>query len=216
MIKKLIALVPLSLLLLSFNQTDIDKKAKAILNNVSKTYKSYKTLKVDFSISSENKIENSKTTTEKGVAWLKGDKFKIKFNDQTIYCNGNTMWTHFEESKEVHIEKYNPSQSEINVAEIFTMYQKGFLYKYDGQTSLNKQTYEKIKLTPEDKKKPYFQVELFIETGKHEIHQVDISFKNGIKQFIKLSNQLPNENFSNKMFEFSTAENPGITVVDLR
>jgi outer membrane lipoprotein-sorting protein len=81
---------------------------------------------------------------------------------------------------------------------------------------LNKKQYEKIKLTPEDKKKPYFQIELKIEPAKYEIHQVDISFKNGMKQQINLTSQKPNEVYTNKMFEFVPEDHAGITVIDLR
>lgn len=197
-------------------QTNNDKKATQLLNDVSKTYKSYKTMKVSFSLLTEDKAKKT-NTTEAGSLLLKGDKFKLDFGGQEIYCNGKIIWTYIKEVNEVQIDKYAPKPDDINPTEIFTIYQKGFLYKYDGTTKAKDGTVlEKVLLTPKDKKRPYFSITLEIHPTKKQIVNMVVNYKNGIKQTYTIKDLQPNTEMDNTLFNFDVKSKPGVEVVDLR
>ena len=66
-----------------------DATANRILNNVSRTYQTYKSIKAGFTIDIKN-TQNNSTIKQVGTLYLKGKKFRIKLTDQEIYCDGNT------------------------------------------------------------------------------------------------------------------------------
>src|SRR6056300_1012271 len=157
-----------------------DATANRILNNVSRTYQTYKSIKAGFTIDIKN-TQNNSTIKQVGTLYLKGKKFRINLTDQEIYCDGKTMWTYFKEENEVQITKYDPNAQEINPSEIFTIYQKGFNYKYIGESIISGKTVQKIEMTPTDKTKPYFKVKLNIEKASNKITNMSVFNKNGIR-----------------------------------
>ena len=89
-----------------------DQQAQKILNDVSRTYKSYKTIKAKFKINILSK-QGQGTFSQAGTLYLKGKKFRITMADQEIYCDGKLLWTYFKEENEVQITKYDPKDQEI-------------------------------------------------------------------------------------------------------
>ena len=135
-------------------------QAQKILNKVSKVYKAYKTMTVGFTVETENTI-NKKKTKMSGKLWLKGDKFRYHYDGEKVFCNGKTLWTYNEEINEVTIDKYKKKANGISPSNIFTFYQKGFHYKYDGSKTIGGKSHYIIKLTPKDKKKGGNQLSFF-------------------------------------------------------
>ncbi len=117
---------------LSFTQ---DEVATRILNDVSKTYQAYKTIKAKFTMIIENGQDNSKLS-QSGVLHAKGKKFRIQLGGQEIFCDGKTMWTYLKDANEVQISKYVPDEQGINPSVIFTMFKQGFLTRHKGDVPL--------------------------------------------------------------------------------
>jgi len=191
-----------------------DQKANAILATVSKTYKSYKTIKAGFRISIDNQQTNSKIN-QKGTLYLKGKKFRIDMSDQEIYCDGNKMWTYFKEENEVQIAKYDPNQQDINTSEIFTNYKKGFKSKYIGEVLKGNVKVQKIELIPDDRNKPYFKVKLEIEKATHKISSMQILNKNGLVTNYSITSFDGNVDISDSFFKFDSRSKPGVVEIDL-
>lgn len=195
--------------------TTQDQKAAKILKDVSRTYQSYKTIKAKFTLSITAK-NSKKPVTQKGILYLKGKKFRIDMDGQKIFCDGKKMWTYFSDgSNEVQITKYDPKAQDINPSEIFTIYQKGFLYRYSGETVRNGKKIQKIELTPEDKSKPFFKVKLSIDKMAHKIMDMTVYSKNGSHTSYKITSFAPNVTISDKFFRFDEKDYPGVVVIDL-
>jgi len=191
-----------------------DQKANAILATVSKTYKSYKTIKAGFRISIDNQQTNSKIN-QKGTLYLKGKKFRIDMSDQEIYCDGNKMWTYFKEENEVQIAKYDPNQQDINPSEIFTIYKKDFKSKYIGEVLKGNVKVQNIELIPDDRNKPYFKVKLEIEKATHKISSMKILNKNGLVTNYSIASFDGNVDISDSFFKFDSRSKPGVVEIDL-
>ena len=193
-----------------------DKEVTKLLKEISKKYKAYKSLKADFSVLSEPADAKAAKKTEKGSLTTKGGNFKLVFGGQDIYCNGKFIWTYTKETNECIKDNYNAnSGSGVNPSKIFTIWEKGFLYTSDGSYMKGKSEISKVKLTPTDKTKPYFLMNLEVDKTAKTIQSLKVSFKAGNKQTYTITSQTPNAAVSDKDFVFDASKYPGVEVIDL-
>lgn len=200
----------------------VDTRAKAILDEVAKQTKTYTTIKAEFSISSEKQESNTQTKvtdTQMGSLQLKGNKYKLQFKGQTVFCDGKTQWTYIKEGNEAQIENApDPNATDNpNPVNIFTIYEKGYKYKYEKEDMVNGAKVDIINLYPLDPdKKSYHTIRLTIDRAKKQIIGARIINKNGTASNITLKNFTPNADMPDSTFIFNKAEYPGVVVEDLR
>lgn len=147
-----------------------DNKAKEILDKLSATTKSYKTIRIDFSFTLENQQENIKETNKGWVA-LKGDKYRLHMPalGMDVYSDGKTNWSYLPDAGEVNITTNTPGQdNSLNPANLFTIYEKGFKYRYLGEETVNGKKAYVIDLYPKDLKKDFTRVKLYIDAEKYQ------------------------------------------------
>ena len=185
-------------------------KGKEILSAMSKKYKNYGSIKADFKYILEVQADKFKEE-QKGSFSLKGQKFRLEMDDQSIMCDGKLTWTYLKDANEVQINKFDPKSMNISPTEIFTMYEKGYLYAYTGDEG----TYEVVELTPNDKKVNYFKVKLYIDKVKKIIAKARIFEKNGNIFTYEILNQVPNAPMPDNLFVFDKTKYPKVTVTDL-
>jgi len=185
-------------------------KGKEILAKLSKKYKAMKSIKAGFKYTIEMPRDKFKEETN-GIIYLNGSKFRLEMAEQNIICDGSKMWTHLPDDNSVQITKYDPKALGINPAEIFTMYEKGFLSAYMGDEGTN----QLIELTPTDKTKPMFKIKLFIDKVKNQITKSKVYEKNGNIYTYDILNFSANPNLASNTFEFDKSKYPKIIVTDL-
>src|ERR1035437_9549065 len=96
-----------------------DAKAKEILDKLSQTSKSYKTVQIDFSFTLENK-SGSVTETNEGMVALKGKSYRLHMPamGMEVFSNGVATWS-LTESNEVNIsDNEADSGASLNPANI--------------------------------------------------------------------------------------------------
>lgn len=204
----IIAAVASALTFQAFAQApaDQDPKAKTILDEVSKTTKAYKTISAEYELVSLNKDKKQVDKME-GKIQVKGNKFRLEIPGNTIVCDGKTVWTHNKDAQEVTIKSFEPDAEEgLNPTNIFTMYEKGFKYKYDKEEKMNNVAYHVISLFPTIKpdKKKYHTVKLYIDKAKKQVHEIRMMMKDGGTQTYTIKSMKPNENLDDKVFIFDT------------
>jgi outer membrane lipoprotein carrier protein len=194
-----------------------DKAATKLLKEVSKKYKGYKTIKAEFTLTSEAADPKAVKKSDKGTLWSKGNNFKLVFLGQEIYCNGKYIWTYTPSVSECQKEDYDANASNsINPAKLFNIWEKGFLYKSDGtgKTKSGAET-SKVTLTPTDKSKPYFLMNLEVHKKNKTVESLKVSFKAGNKQTYTVDSQTPNASIDDKTFTFDPSKYPGVEIIDL-
>ncbi|MFI5163764.1 MAG: outer membrane lipoprotein carrier protein LolA [Bacteroidia bacterium] len=200
----------------------VDAKAKAILDEVAAKTKTYTSIKAEFSSVMEKKVTNTEskvTDTQSGTLQLKGTKYKLEFKGQTIFCDSKTQWTYIKESNEVQINNApDPNATDnINPVNIFTLYEKGYKYKYEKEDVVDGVKVDIVNLYPLDAaKKPYHTIRLTIDRAKKQIIAVKIMNKNGTSNTITVKNFTTNSEMPDAMFAFNKADYKGVEVVDLR
>jgi len=192
-----------------------DPKATQILNGVSAKYKTYSAVKADFTIKIENP-QNKTSDVQTGTLFLKGNKYKVNLKNQEVTSDNSTVWTFIKDANEVQINNYEPDENSITPSEIFTIYEKDFLYAFSEEKTVNGKVLQFIELTPNDKTKPYFKIRLGIDKTAKAVQNAVVFDKNGNRYTYEIKTFTPNPSLSDSFFTFDAKEHPGVEVVDLR
>lgn len=193
-----------------------DPKAKTILDAVSKKFKSYSSVKADFSLKIST-TDNKVLDTRKGTVLLKGDSYQVQLGGQEVYCDGHTIWTYNKETREVQVDNYQPDQGSISPSRLFTnFYDKDFLYRLDGTSKLGTRPVDVIEMTPLDKSKPFFKVIALVDRQNKNLVSTEIFEKGGNRYTYQVTRFTPDVPAKNTDFVFNTKAHPGVDVVDMR
>ena len=214
--KKFICILRFGVLsLLSASAQQKDLKAEQILNGVSAKYKGYKSVQADFIIKMET-ANSSATDQQYGTLYLKANKYKLILSNQEIISDNSTVWTYLKDVNEVQINTFEKDDNSISPTEIFTIYEKNFLYAFTEEKTIAGKTLQIIDLTPNDKNKPFFKIRLAIDKSAKTIQSAIVFDKNGNRYTYEIKKLTPDVELTETFFTFDSKKYPGIEVVDLR
>jgi len=195
-----------------------DPKAKEVLDRLSQTTKSFKTIQIDFSFTLENKKNNVNQTNEGDIA-LKGKSYKLNMPvfSMEVYCDGITTWSYLTEAKECNITGVEEeSDGALSPANIFTIYEKGFNYTYIGEENLAGKTVQVLDLFPVDKSKEMVKVRLYVDKVKSQIAKAQTFNKDGNTYILVLKSMKTNVELKDDYFKFDKSKHPGVVMNDMR
>ena len=210
--KKNILAALLSVSILGTAAAQNDPKAKTILDDLSAKTKAYTTIKAEFSMTTEKKDKTK--DTQNGKIQTKGDKYKLEIPGHEIYCDGKTVWEYIKDANEVQVKDMETGGDDaLNPSTIFTVYEKGFKYKFDGEDALT-QTISLFPLNPDKKK--FHTVKMVIDKTKKQISSVKMMMKDGTTTTYQIKSFTPNAAIPDTDFTFDKKAHPGVSVEDLR
>jgi len=193
-----------------------DKQAQEVLKGVSAKYKTYKSVKATFIVTMENPDDKSKDV-KKGTLYLKGEKYKLDIAGQDVISDGKTVWTYVKDGNEVQVNNVKTDENAITPSNIFTIYEKGFLFKFAGEEKAGAMVYQLVELVPVDpKKKNYFKIKLTINKNDRFITSAKVFNKNGSINTITVDKFTPDGAMEESLFSFNKANYPGAEIIDLR
>ncbi|MEO6303576.1 MAG: outer membrane lipoprotein carrier protein LolA, partial [Bacteroidia bacterium] len=203
--KKLLSLLFVGASLLVSAQ-DQDPKAKAILDDLSKTTKAYKTITADYAFIILNK---DKKPVEKQAhkVQVKGNKFKLDIPGNTIICDGTTLWNYNKDAKEVTIKTFeSTNEDQLNPSKIFTMYESGYKFKYNKEEKVGTAMCHVIDLYPSVKpeKKKFHTVQLYVDKVKKQVVKLVMQMKDGGQNVYEIKTFKPNLEIADNAFVFDT------------
>lgn len=192
-------------------------KAKEILAEVSKKYRSYDVIKTEFSYTLENPEAKIKET-QAGTLFVKSklNKYKVILKGQELISDGKSQWTYLKADKEVQVSEVDNSADALNPAKLFTIYEKGFKSLYTNDTKVNGKMVHNIDLSPTDTKRSFFKVKLQIDKLSKQIVNAVIFDKNGNRYTYSIKTFTPNIKVPESTFAFDAKLYPGVELVDLR
>jgi outer membrane lipoprotein-sorting protein len=181
-----------------------DPKAKAVLDEVSKVTKSYKTLTAEVIFSM---LDKDKKQTEKPQSWkilAKGDKFRLEIPGTTIVSDGKTLWNYNKDAREVTIRHFDPESEDQNPSKMFTMYETGYKFKYDKEEKVGAVPVHVIDLYPAIKpeKKRFHTVKLYVDKKKKQVVKMRMIMKDGGTQVYDVKSLKPNTEIADSQFVF--------------
>ncbi|MDD2412360.1 MAG: outer membrane lipoprotein carrier protein LolA [Bacteroidales bacterium] len=191
----------------------LNDSSAEILDKVSKKTKSYKTIKINFIFKQEK--DKVVQNTVKGSVWVKGDKYRYTFNDQVLYCDGKTTWTHSQEVNEVSINNANTEEETINPAFILDDYKTKFKPRMIRETTVAGRIVQVIDLFPL-KAQSYSRIRVEIDKLKQQLMQLSIIEKSGEIYTYSITSFVPNQAIEDAIFIFDPAKHKDIEIIDMR
>ena len=188
-------------------QTD---KARTILDDVSAKTKAYKTIKIDFTYSMENKGQKINESFT-GTLFSKGDGYKLLFSGQEVISDGKTVWTYLKDAGEVQVNEATKDDDSFTPTNLLSSYTSNFKAKLLSEDA--KQYV--IELTPM-KKKNFDKVKVVVEKSKKVLNSLTIFDKNGSTYTYTVNKFDTNMPLNESMFTFKAADHPGVEVIDMR
>ncbi|UOQ70633.1 LolA family protein [Hymenobacter cellulosilyticus] len=213
--KKVLALLALSVTMAHAASAQQDPKAGKILDQMSAKYQAMKAFKANFTQTLENDAAKVKENLT-GDITVSGQKFRIKLNGQEIINNGQTMWTYMKAENEVNISDFDPDEQEVSPTQIFTLYKKGYKYTYVQETKEAGEACDVIELSPENKDNPVFKVRLTVSKVDKSVKSWKMFKKNGNRYTYTIRKFQPNPPIDATTFNFDKTKYKGVKVIDLR
>ena len=215
--KRLFFSTVLSLLVMAgFAQQDA--KAKEILEKVTKTTQSLASLEAKFSFEMNNKTENIQEKSI-GSITLKGKKYKLDIPQMglQVTCDGKSIWTYMVKSNEVTIANLDEATDDLmDPSKIFTIYEKGFNYKFVGEAVDGGVAVYTIDLTPQKPTGDIQKVRIMIDKQKMLIRGANMTGKDGNKYNVSVNQFKTDGVYKDADFVFDPKKYKGIEVVDMR
>jgi outer membrane lipoprotein carrier protein len=209
--KKITFLITILFIANILTAQSVDKKAIAILDEISAKTKSYKTLRIEFSYTMENVKEKVKDNFN-GTLLSKGDKYKLSIAGQDVISDGKTSWTYLKDAKEVQINDIGTDDESFTPTKMLTSYSANYNSKFIEEKNNN----QVIELTPKKKGKTLIKVRLTIDKLKKQVSSFVMYDKSGNTFTYTVNKFISDPPLADKEFVYNKADHPGVEVVDMR
>ena len=196
------------LVLISFTSTAQDKKAKALLDEVTTKIKNYDNIVIDFKYSLSNSKEKINQES-KGNVTLQGNKYILNFMGVTKMFDGKKTYTIVPEDEEITISNVNDSDEKaITPSKMLTFFNNGYKFYWDISQDIKGRKIQYIKLTPTSVKDQRKEVLLGIDIQTKTIYNLIEIGKNGTKTTLTVNSFKTNQPLSKNQFTFVASKYP--------
>lgn len=204
--KKILSIV--LLIIVGFSTNAQDKKAKALLDEVTTKIKTYNNIVIDFKYSLNNAKENINQDS-KGNVTLQGNKYVLNFMGLTKIYDGKKSYTIVPEDEEVTISSVNDADERaITPSKMLTFFNSGYKYSWDILQNVNGRKIQYIKLHPNSSKDQRKEVLLGIDIQTKHIYNLIELGKNGTKTTLTVNSFKTNQSISKNQFTFVASKYP--------
>lgn len=188
------------------------KKADDILKASKKKFEGVKDVTATFSYTLNNP-NLAKPIVKKGNLFYKGDKYKVSFSDEEIYCNGQAVWIKLNADEEVTITDFDPEES-MSISKIFNLYENGTKSKYEGEEDGS----HKIILFANEDSGDIWKSEIWVNKSSKMIDRALLHARNGSTYAYKMGSVKLDNNLGDSMFslDHNSLEDDGWIITDLR
>ncbi|WP_164122271.1 MULTISPECIES: LolA family protein [Sphingobacterium] len=196
-----------------------DPAAKKMLNDVSKRYDSYKTIRSQFDLTVQD--AEKKSYNSSGTMYFNKPKkqYAIRLPEQEILSDGRTVWNISKDIKEVQVTDAEHDDNTIGPNNLFSFYKNGYKYISMTDEKLTKNGKSEIlrvvELSPTDTKTNYFKIKLRINKNNH-IHDVSIFDKSGNRFTYTIKTLYLGQKFEESIFRFAKERYKDYEIIDLR
>lgn len=194
-----------------------DARSKAIMDKLVAKAKAWTSFEADFS----SRLQNTKDkldVKQEGNMKVKGKKFRLVLDKNTIINDGTVLYTYNKESNEVNLSDPAEMDQELDPSKLFTQYEKGFKSTFvDEKADATGVVVQTIKLFPLDPaKKAFHTVVIAVDKAKAEPKSIQVLYKDGNQVTYNLKKFTANPELADALFVFDKTKFPGVEVNDMR
>ena len=191
-----------------FTSNGQDKKAKALLDQVTSKVKSYDNITIDFKYSLQNAKENINQDS-KGNVTLKGNMYVLNFMGVTKLFDGKKTYTIVPEDEEITISKLNENDDNaITPSKMLTFFNSGYKYTMDIIQDVRGRKIQYVKLVPTNAKDQRKEILLGIDIQTKHIYNLIEFGKKGTKTTLTVNSFKTNQSLSKNQFTFAASKYP--------
>lgn len=204
--KRIIAIVVTVLVsTMTFAQNDA-KKAKALLDEVSKKMNTYENIYVEFKYKLDNNEEDVHQET-RGNVTMKDDLYNVNFLGVNQLFDGKKVYTIIAEDEEVNISDADAEDSStLTPSKFFSFYKNGFTYRWDILQNMNGRKIQFVKLIPIDSNSEISNVLLGVDIKTKHIYRLIETGNNSTITTLTVTKFQANQPLSSKLFTFDEAK----------
>lgn len=190
--------------------------AKAILDKLAAHSKACKTMQGSFEYTLENKTANVYENS-KGKFLIKGDKYFVDILDTETYYDGKLLYSFIKDVDEVSIQKPEDDDEDfLKPSNLFTIYQKGYNYKYVGKIIEHGTSLHIIDLLPKKESQNHKKLIVKIDTKTNSLVSMKSIGKSGDDVEILITSMKENAPAPDSKFTFNQSAHPNVEVIDMR
>lgn len=198
-------------------QAQDDARSKAVMDKLLAKAKSWTSFEADFSsrlLNTKDKLD----VKQEGTMKVKGKKFRLTLDKNTIINDGTTLYTYNKDANEVNLSNPADMDQELDPSKLFTQYEKGFKSTFvEEKANAAGVILQTIKLFPiEPGKKAYHTVVISVDKAKVEPKSIQVSYKDGNQVTYDLKKFSANPELADALFLFDKSKYPGVEVNDMR
>ena len=215
---KRLILISILLVFVVTGYSQQDAKAKEILEKVTKTTQSYASIEAKFSFEMNNTAEKIQEKST-GSIILKNKKYKLNIPQMglEVTCDGKTIWTYMVKSNEVSISNLDETTDDLmDPSKIFTIYERGFNYKFAGESVDGGVPVYNIELTPQKPAGDIQKILIKIDKQKMLIRGANMAGKDGNNYNVSVTQFITDGVYKDSDFVFDPKKFKDIEVVDMR
>jgi len=195
-----------------------DEKAKSILGKVTEKTQSFNSIECSFSYVMDNKSADIHEIN-KGTILMEGEKYYLKIPDMglEVYRSEKTVWNYMSDANEVTVNNTEDSSDALDPSTLFSFYNKGFIYRFNGEKNKNGKSFYVIDLTPEKgNDMACTEIRLFIDKNEMLVKEAVMKNEDDNIYTITISDMKTNVFVKEGIFIFDAKKHPGAEVVDMR
>jgi len=193
-----------------------DPAAHAILRDVRRNLKSFRSLNFEFTLMTVNIFDRSADHTVRGTILTRGDRYNLTFMGLNMISDGRTVWSFNSETNEVHISRADPRSVEtLNPLALIETYEQNFRAKLIREDIENGVTVAVIDLQPFEAR-TFHKVRVVTNKANRTIVRTEIHEKGGTIMTFRVDRMQTNVPAPDSQFRFDASRHPGVEVVDMR
>ena len=194
---------------------DSDPAAKAVLDKMRTKLEGYSTITANFTLTIE--IPEEPKEVQKGTIQQQGDKYRLEAESQTMVSDGESLWLHLKNSKEVQINDVDEGEEMLSPSSFLKFYEtEEFIYVLSNEFPEKGKVVQQIEFKPTDEDSEYHKVRLTVNKKTSEVIRVKAFAKDGSRFTFELNNLTPNKSIPASTFTMTKSECADCHWEDLR
>jgi outer membrane lipoprotein carrier protein len=196
---------------------DSDPAAKAILEKVKVKYEAYKSVEATFTLAIE--IPDQPKEEQPGKLIQAGDKYRLELANQTLVCDGKSIWLYLKQNKEVQINNFDAEEEEafLSPRDLLRIYEReDFVYVLSNEYTEGGKILQDIEFKPTDPNSEYSKMRLSVDKATSQIKRIKAFAKDGSRYTLTVGVFKSNQTYPASTFVWSKTECPDCYVEDLR